>query len=40
MTCVNHHYVVVKLVQNDAFVVTAYFVAKPTGGTQIWPKST
>jgi hypothetical protein len=35
-----HLCVVVKLAQNDAFVLTAYLVAKPTGGVQIWPKST
>ena len=35
-----HLCVVVKLAQNDAFVLTAYLVAKPTGGAQIWPKST
>jgi hypothetical protein len=34
-----HLCVVVKLAQNDAFILTAYLVAKPTGGTQIWPKS-
>ena len=34
-----HLCVVVKLAQNDAFILIAYLVAKPTGGTQIWPKS-
>lgn len=34
-----HLCVVVKLAQNDAFVLTAYLVSKPAGGKQIWPKS-
>ncbi|MBI4205752.1 MAG: hypothetical protein HY527_12060 [Betaproteobacteria bacterium] len=34
-----HLCVVVKLAQNDAFVLTAYLVSKPTGGRQLWPKS-
>lgn len=34
-----HLCVVVKLAQNDAFVLTAYLVSKPAGGRQIWPKS-
>ncbi len=34
-----HLCVVVKLAQNDAFVLTAYLVNKPTGGRQIWPPS-
>ena len=31
--------VIVKLAQNDAFVLTAYLVNKPAGGRQIWPTS-
>ena len=34
-----HLCVVVKLAQNDAFVLTAYLVGNPAGGRQIWPKS-
>ena len=34
-----HLCVVVKMAQNDAFVLTAYLVGKPSGGTQIWPKN-
>ena len=34
-----HLCVVVKMAQNDAFVLTAYLVAKPTEGKQLWPKS-
>ena len=34
-----HLCVVVKLAQNDAFVLTAYLVNKPTSGRQIWPTS-
>ena len=34
-----HLCVVVKMAQNDAFVLTAYLVAKPAGGKQLWPKS-
>ena len=34
-----HLCVVVKLAQNDAFVLTAYFVNKPVGGRQLWPIS-
>lgn len=34
-----HLCVVVKMAQNDAFVLTAYLVSKPAGGTQLWPKS-
>ena len=30
--------VVVKLADNDAFVLTAYLVRKPVGGRQLWPK--
>jgi hypothetical protein len=31
--------VVVKIAQNDAFILTAYLVSKPAGGRQLWPKS-
>lgn len=34
-----HLCVVVKMAQNDAFVLTAYLVGKPAGGKQLWPKS-
>lgn len=34
-----HLCVVVKLAQNDAFVLTAYLVNKPAGGRHIWPTS-
>ena len=34
-----HLCVVVKLAQNDAFVLTSYLVAKPMGGRQLWPTS-
>ena len=34
-----HLCVVVKLTDNDAFVLTAYLMGKPAGGIQIWPKS-
>ena len=34
-----HLCVVVKLADNDAFVLTAYLMTKPAGGRQIWPKS-
>ena len=34
-----HLCVVVKMAQNDAFVLTAYLVSKPSGGTQLWPKN-
>ena len=30
--------VVVKLADNDAFVLTAYLMTKPAGGRQLWPK--
>jgi hypothetical protein len=33
-----HLCVVVKLADNDAFVLTAYLVRKPVGGSQLWPK--
>ena len=29
---------VVKMTDNDAFVLTAYLMAKPAGGRQLWPK--
>lgn len=29
--------VVVKLAENDAFVLTAYLMGKPAGGRQLWP---
>jgi hypothetical protein len=31
--------VVVKVTDNDAFVLTAYLMNKPAGGRQLWPKS-
>lgn len=34
-----HLCVVVKLTDNDAFVLTAYLMGTPAGGRQIWPKS-
>lgn len=34
-----HLCVVVKMAQNDAFVLTAYLVGKPAGGRQLWPRS-
>lgn len=34
-----HLCVVVKLAQNDAFVLTAYLIGKPSRGKQIWPRS-
>ena len=34
-----HLCVVVKMAQNDTFVLTAYLVSKPAGGRQLWPKS-
>ena len=34
-----HLCVVVKLAENDAFVLTAYLMARPAGGKQLWPKS-
>jgi len=33
-----HLCVVVKMADNDAFVLTAYLMAKPAGGRQLWPK--
>ena len=34
-----HLCVVVKLADNDAFVLTAYLTARLAGGRQLWPKS-
>lgn len=34
-----HLCVVVKMAQNDAFVLTAYLITKPVGGKQLWPKN-
>ncbi len=34
-----HLCVVVKLTDNDAFVLTAYLMTRPAGGRQLWPKS-
>lgn len=34
-----HLCVVVKMAENDAFVLTAYLVGKPAEGKQLWPKS-
>ncbi len=33
-----HLCVVVKLSDNDAFVLTAYLMSKPAGGRQLWPR--
>jgi len=33
-----HLCVVVRLADNDAFVLTAYLVRKPVGGRQLWPR--
>ena len=33
-----HLCVVVRMADNDAFVLTAYLMTKPAGGRQIWPK--
>jgi hypothetical protein len=33
-----HPCVVVKMADNDAFVLTAYLMSKPSGGRQLWPK--
>jgi len=33
-----HLCVVVKLADNDAFVLTAYLMSKPAGERQLWPK--
>jgi hypothetical protein len=34
-----HLCVVVKVADNDAFVLTAYMTTKPSGGRQLWPRS-
>lgn len=34
-----HLCVVVRVTDNDAFVLTAYLTARPAGGKQLWPKS-
>ena len=34
-----HLCVVVKVADNDAFVLTAYLMSKPARGRQLWPKS-
>ena len=34
-----HPCVVVKLADNDAFVLTAYMMSTPAGGRQLWPRS-
>jgi len=34
-----HLCVVVKLADNDAFVLTAYLVSKPAGRRQLWPRN-
>jgi len=33
-----HLCVVVKITDNDAFVLTAYLMTKPAGGKQLWPR--
>ena len=33
-----HLCVAVKLVDNDAFILTAYLMRKPVGGRQLWPR--
>jgi len=33
-----HLCVVVKIADNDAFVLTAYLMTRPAGGRQLWPK--
>lgn len=33
-----HLCVVVKMADNDAFVLTAYLMTRPAGGKQLWPK--
>lgn len=30
--------VVVKVTENDAFVLTAYLMSRPAGGRQLWPR--
>lgn len=34
-----HLCVVVKLADNDAFVLTAYLMSRPAGGRQLWPRN-
>ena len=34
-----HLCVVVRMADNDAFVLTAYLMTRPAGGRQLWPKS-
>lgn len=34
-----HLCVVVKMADNDAFVLTAYLMSRPAGGRQLWPRS-
>ena len=33
-----HLCVVVKMADNDAFVLTAYLMSRPAGGRQLWPR--
>lgn len=33
-----HLCVVVRMADNDAFVLTAYLMTRPAGGRQLWPK--
>jgi hypothetical protein len=33
-----HLCVVVRMADNDAFVLTAYLMSKPAGGRQLWPR--
>ena len=33
-----HLCVVVRLTDNDAFILTAYLMTRPAGGRQLWPK--
>lgn len=33
-----HLCVVVKVTDNDAFILTAYLARQPVGGRQLWPK--
>ena len=33
-----HLCVVVKMTDNDAFILTAYLVTRPAGGKKLWPK--
>jgi hypothetical protein len=34
-----HLCVVVKVADNDAFVLTAYLTTRPSGGRQLWPRN-